>query len=71
MKYIRNAVLHARSLKSEERQWLETRGFPTDLSQFDVGHWERMQLVEQTMLKYISAAGIPLMKALIRNGGAR
>ncbi len=65
MKYIRNVVEHSDPWKPHEKQWIQERGFPVELTALSEGHWERMQVVEQEMLKYVGAAGIPLMRAIV------
>jgi len=52
IKYLRNTIVHGR-WKEHEREWLDTRGFPTDTRKLTKEHLDRIEHVNQNMMFYI------------------
>ncbi|HEX6508055.1 MAG TPA: hypothetical protein VF221_10515 [Chloroflexota bacterium] len=58
VKYLRNTIIHGR-WKEHEKEWLEGRGFPTDVRSLKREHLDRIEFVNQNMMFYIFLSGQP------------
>ncbi|HSA59555.1 MAG TPA: hypothetical protein VLJ37_07705 [bacterium] len=63
IKFLRNAYVHG-SWKINQLSWLQSRGFPANLHQFDPSHWRKMQVTQAAMIDYILGAALFAMPDL-------
>src|SRR5262249_54699443 len=54
-KYLRNTLQHSR-WKEEERNHIESRGFPTSLDRLGLSEWTRLIQIGQEVLRYLVGA---------------
>jgi hypothetical protein len=62
IKYLRNTIVHGR-WKNHEKEWLDLRGFPTDVRKFTKEHLDRVHHVYQNMMFYIFLTTVPSRQA--------
>ena len=53
IKYIRNTIVHGK-WKDYEKEWVTSRGFPTDSRELTIANWGRIQDVNRAMMLYIA-----------------
>lgn len=62
IKYLRNTIVHGR-WNAHEKEWLDSRGFPTDLRRLTKEHLDRVSHVYQNMAFYIFLTSVAARRA--------
>jgi hypothetical protein len=64
IKYLRNTIVHG-EWKTHEKEWLDSRGFPTDTRKLTEDHLHRIEDVNQNMMLYIALTSLVSSKTTV------
>jgi hypothetical protein len=58
IKYLRNTIVHSK-WRQQEKNWMKSRGFPTDVRKLTGKHWNKILKVNDSLMMYIALTENP------------